>query len=348
MARGEAAEQARPGRPCPRRHRHHHRSRLTVRRDGQAAARVQAPAPQAAACRHRVQPDQGGSGRRHHALHGHLRREGGAELPAGETHHQVDQLGRIRGQRRPRRRRPDQGRLPARLQRLGQRARGARRQYLRADLPRRQGGIRHRQHETGPQRGRHRRHARRRQHRDPRPGRSRQLLPLRPHRRRGHRPPATRATPPTPITATTPNSRQPSTLSPQVPSPAATATPSSRSSPRSCNGTSTWSSPTTGPTSTATTRPRAGLGRSGPVDPNVDPEHGTLGFLLLRPHSPRLLPRHLARRARAHNPGRGGRPEEGLAQIVVRWHAVRNTAIKKHKPGIEAGSQLLGAPLCFG
>ena len=67
---------------------------------------------------------------------------------------------------------PDQGRLPPRLQRLDQRARGARRQYLRADLPRRQGGIRHRQHETGPQRGHHRRHPRRRQHRDPRPGRA--------------------------------------------------------------------------------------------------------------------------------------------------------------------------------
>ena len=75
------------------------------------------------------------------------------------------------------------------------RARGARRRYLGADLARRQGGIRHRQHETGPQRGRHRRHPRRRQHRDPRPGRSRQLLPLRPHGRRGHRPQATRLLP---------------------------------------------------------------------------------------------------------------------------------------------------------
>ena len=67
------------------------------------------------------------SGRRPGALHGHLRREGGTELPGGQTRHQADQLGRSRGQRRPRRRRPDQGRLPPQLQRHDQRTRGARR-----------------------------------------------------------------------------------------------------------------------------------------------------------------------------------------------------------------------------
>ena len=111
-------------------------------------------------------------GRRRDALHGHLRRQGRAGLPAGQAHHQADQLGRGRGQRRPRRRRPDQGRVHPRLQRLGRRARGGRRQPLGADLAGRQGGLRHRQHETGPERGPHRRHARRRQHRDPRPGRA--------------------------------------------------------------------------------------------------------------------------------------------------------------------------------
>jgi len=45
-----------------------------------------------------------------------------------------------------------------------------------------------------------------------------------------------------------------------------------------------------------------GRHRCSHLDPNVDPEHGTLGLLLLRPHSPRLLPRHLARRARARTP----------------------------------------------
>ena len=44
---------------------------------------------------------------------------------------------------------------------------------------------------------------------------------------------------------------------------------------------------------------RARLGRPGPVDPDVDPEHGPLRFLLLRPHRPRLQPRHLAHQARA-------------------------------------------------
>ena len=52
---------------------------------------------------------------------------------------------------------------------------------------------------------------------------------------------------------------------------------------------------------------RAGLGRPGPVDPDVDPEHGALGFLLLRPDSPRLQPRHLAHRARTRTPVPGGR-----------------------------------------
>ena len=205
VARGEAAEQARPRRPCARHHRRHHRSRLDFRRDGQAAARVQAPGSQTAAHRHPVQPDQGGSGRRPGALHGHLRREGGTELPRGQTRHQADQLGRSRGQRRPRRRRPDQGRLPPQLQRHDQRARGARRRYLGADLAGRQGGVRNRQHETGPQRGRHRRHPRRRQHRDPRPGRSRQLLPLRPHQPTRSPPSGNAAMTPAPITVTTPS-----------------------------------------------------------------------------------------------------------------------------------------------
>lgn len=52
---------------------------------------------------------------------------------------------------------------------------------------------------------------------------------------------------------------------------------------------------------------RADLGRRRSVDPNVDPEHRALGLLLLRPDSPRLLPRHLARRTRAGTPARVGR-----------------------------------------
>ena len=52
---------------------------------------------------------------------------------------------------------------------------------------------------------------------------------------------------------------------------------------------------------------RAGLGGPGTVDPDVDPEHRALGFLLLRPDSPRLLPRHLAHRTCPRTPVRGGR-----------------------------------------
>ncbi|MCK7578818.1 MAG: glycogen/starch/alpha-glucan phosphorylase [Chromatiales bacterium] len=50
-----------------------------------------------------------------------------------------------------------------------------------ADLHRRHGGLRHRQHEAVAERRAHHRHARRRQHRDPRAGRRRQHLHLRPH-----------------------------------------------------------------------------------------------------------------------------------------------------------------------
>jgi glycogen phosphorylase len=55
---------------------------------------------------------------------------------------------------------------------------------FRADLARRQGGIRHRQHEVLDERRPHGRHARRCQYRDPRRGRRRELLPVR-HDRRG-------------------------------------------------------------------------------------------------------------------------------------------------------------------
>ena len=62
-------------------------------------------------------------------------------------------------------------------------------------------------------------------------------------------------------TKATPSSGPPSAPSPQVPSPGQTATPSSKFCPPSSTGTSTWSWPITGPTSTATTGP------SGPPGP---------------------------------------------------------------------------------
>ena len=59
------------------------------------------------------------------------------------------------------------------------------RRPVRADLDRGQGGVGHRQHEVHDQRRADHRHARRRQRRDPRGGGRRELLPVRPDRRRG-------------------------------------------------------------------------------------------------------------------------------------------------------------------
>ena len=53
---------------------------------------------------------------------------------------------------------------------------------------------------------------------------------------------------------------------------------------------------------------RAGLGRPRPVGPDVHPERRPLRFLLLRPHRPRLQPRHLAHRTRARTRVCDGRP----------------------------------------
>ena len=53
---------------------------------------------------------------------------------------------------------------------------------------------------------------------------------------------------------------------------------------------------------------RAGLGRRRPLDPDVHPEHRTLRLLLLRPHHPRLQPRHLAHRTRTGTPVLRDRP----------------------------------------
>ena len=78
---------------------------------------------------------------------------------------------------------PAEGGLPARLQRHLRPKGLSRRRSQRADLNRRQRGLRHRQHEVRHERRTHHRHPRRRQHRDPRRRRPRKLLPLRPHRR---------------------------------------------------------------------------------------------------------------------------------------------------------------------
>ena len=68
-----------------------------------------------------------------------------------------------------------QGRVPAELQREPGRSDHSRGRPVRADLDRRHGGVRHRQHEARAQRRADDRHARRRQHRDPRARRRREL-----------------------------------------------------------------------------------------------------------------------------------------------------------------------------
>ena len=98
-----------------------------------------------------------------------------------------------RDQRRPGGARPAQGRVPAELQREPRRGDHSGRGPVRADFHGRHGGIRHRQHEARAQWRADHRHARRRQHRDPRTGRGRAFLPVRADGRRGGPAPARRA-----------------------------------------------------------------------------------------------------------------------------------------------------------
>ena len=94
----------------------------------------------------------------------------------------------------PHRARTAEGRLPAQLQRQGGPARVPGGRPVRADFARRQGGLGHRQHEVRHERRAHHRHPRRRQHGDSRRSGRGELLPLRPHRRRGAAASSPRAT----------------------------------------------------------------------------------------------------------------------------------------------------------
>ena len=93
VPRRETKEQGRSGRPHLGGHRGRRRPRFAVRRDGETAARVQAPAAQGAPRRHGLPPHQGESGCPRPAPDRDLRGEGGARLPHREAHHQADQLG---------------------------------------------------------------------------------------------------------------------------------------------------------------------------------------------------------------------------------------------------------------
>ena len=81
--------------------------------------------------------------------------------------------------------RPAEGRVPAQLQRQQRPAHLSGGRSVRADLHRRQGSLRHRQHEVHDERRADHRHAGRRQRRDPRGGGRGELLPVRPDDRGG-------------------------------------------------------------------------------------------------------------------------------------------------------------------
>ena len=144
-------------------HRNRIGSRLDVRRAGQAHSRVQAPTPQRAAHRHPLQPTQAESHARDRPARVHFRRQGRTRLSHRQTDDQADQLRRRNRQLRPGRQRPHEGGVHPELQCAERPVDLPGRRPLRADLDRRQGGLRHRQHEIHDERGADHRHPRRRQ-----------------------------------------------------------------------------------------------------------------------------------------------------------------------------------------
>ncbi len=179
LARDQAGQQAQLRRPGRGAHRDSHRSRLDVRRPGEADPRIQASALEGAAhrvdvSRHQVEPVAPCR-----AAHLHLRRQGRPRLPPRQAHDQADHGGRRRDQPRPRRTRPPAGGVPAEFQRHQWSARVSGRGSVGADFDRRQGSLRHRQHEVLHERRAHHRHPGRREHRAARGDRRRQFLSVR-------------------------------------------------------------------------------------------------------------------------------------------------------------------------
>ena len=119
------------------------------------------------------------------AAHVLLRRQGGAGLLHGQADHQVDPRGRRGRERRSAHARLAARRFPARLPRHAGRGDHAGGGVERADFDGGEGSVGHRQHEAGPQRRADDRHARRREHRDPRRSGRGEHLHLRPARRGG-------------------------------------------------------------------------------------------------------------------------------------------------------------------
>ncbi len=182
-ARSQAGEQGGARQSHQHDARRRGRSVVDVRRADQAVARVQAPDTQRASHHRPVPAHQARRGR--DAANLHLRSQGRAGLPPGQAHHPAHPRHWGRGQRGPRLH--DQGRVHAELPRLARREDHPRGGRLRADLHGRHGGLRDREHEAVDERRADRRNARRREHRDPRGGRRRELLPFRPHGEGGRR-----------------------------------------------------------------------------------------------------------------------------------------------------------------
>ena len=102
VARHQAPQQGAPGRLRTRHPGLLRRSRFHVRRAGEAAARVQAPAPEGAAHSDALQTHPAQPRRGNRASHLHLRRQGGAGLPHGQADHQAHPFRGRGGAWRPR------------------------------------------------------------------------------------------------------------------------------------------------------------------------------------------------------------------------------------------------------
>ena len=112
--------------------------------------------------------------------------QGRPGLLRGQGHHPPHQLPGPGRQQRPRLQGPAPGGLPGELPGEPGREAHARQRAQRADLHRRQGGQRHRQHEVHDERRPHHRYPGRRQCGDAPAGGRREHLPLRPEGPRGH------------------------------------------------------------------------------------------------------------------------------------------------------------------